>query len=250
MVIDAHGHVDEYKLAGWIDPPELVVDLMDKAGVDITLVTTYGEAPAYEQAVEYLVESVRKFPDRLIGFVRINPGAGDAAIKALEYAASFPEIRGVKIHPVSNNIKAYNPFAQKLFRRAAELGMPVFTHCCDKVAAQPFEIERGAKMCPEVTIIAHMGGFFHGEDSILMAQRAANIYLDTSSVPYPELIRKAVEVLGPDRIVFASDNPAGDPISDLAKIRDLGLPKEAEDKILYRNISKILHLETVRGVAV
>jgi len=250
MVIDAHGHVDEYRLAGGIDPPELVVSLMDKAGVDITLVTTYGEAPGYDEAVDGLVRNVRKFPDRLIGFVRINPGAGEAAIRALEYAAQFPEIRGVKIHPVSNNVKAYNPFAQNLFKRAAELGMPIFTHCCDKVAAQPFEIERGAKLCPEVTIIAHMGGFFHGEDAILMAKRAPNIYLDTSSIPYPGLIRKAVEALGPERIVFASDNPAGDPISDLAKIKDLGLPREAEELILYRNTARILGLQSIRGVAV
>jgi predicted TIM-barrel fold metal-dependent hydrolase len=249
MIIDAHGHTDEYEMLGWIDPPERVVALMDLAGIDLTLVTTYGEAPMYP-AVDKLVGYIKKFPDRLLGFVRVNPRGGDEAVEAVEYAATFPEIRGIKFHPVTNNMKAYNKFAQKVIRRATELGLAIFSHCGDKVCAQPFEIGRGALMCPEAKIICHMGGFFHGSDSIRMAQRCPNVYLDTSSVPYVNLIRTAIDTLGPDRIVFATDNPAGDPISDLAKIKNLGLPKDVEDKILYKNIAGILNLETVRGVPV
>lgn len=242
MIIDAHGHADEYDVFGWMDPPEVVISLMDAAKIDMTCITTYGEAPEYEDAIDKLVAYVRRFPERFIGFVRIAPNGGERALQALERAAQYPEIRGVKLHPISNNMKMYNPFTVCLMRRAAKLGLVVFSHSCDRVGGQPFEIEQGARLCPETQIICHMGGFFHGEDSIRMAKRCPNVYLDTSSVPYPALIRQAIEVLGPERIVFASDNPAGDPISELAKIKNLRLSEEIEAMLFYRNITRLLRL--------
>ena len=91
------------------------------------------------------------------------------------------------------------------------------------------------------------GGVFRGEEIIRVAQKYTNIYLDTSSIPYPRIIRQALDAIGPDRIVFASDNPAGDPVSDLAKIKNLHLPPEIEEKILYKNIAKMLKLELAGG---
>ena len=250
MIIDIHGHADLYEAFGWMDPPERVVALMDRAGIDVTCVTTYGEAPGYPAAISNLVDFVGRFPDRLIGFVRVNPGAGEAALKAMEEAAAHPEIRGVKLHPISNLLKPYNPLCIAVLKKAAQLGMPVFIHCGDKVAAQPWQIGLGAQACPETTIICHMGGFFHGEESIRMAAANPNVFLDTSSTPYPQIIRKAIDTLGPDRVVFATDNPAGDPVSDLQKVLDLHLPEDVLEKILWKNSTKILKLSQIRGCAV
>jgi predicted TIM-barrel fold metal-dependent hydrolase len=247
FVVDAHGHCDEYTLFNWIDPPELVVDLMDKAGVDLTVITTYGEYPGYECALDNLVSYVNKFPDRLIGFVRVDPKGGDAVLSLLERAIKMPQIKGVKLHPVSNLMKPYNPFCMKVVRKAAELGLPLFFHCGDNIASQPWEIGFAAQECPEATIICHMGAYFHGEESLRMAVKCPNVYLDTSSCPYPQLIKKAVETLGPDRVVFASDSPAGDPISDLKKILNLGFDQDTEEKILYKNIARIIGLTSIRG---
>lgn len=249
MIIDAHGHADEYEALGWIDPPELIVSLMDRAGIDMACITTYGEAPMYTDAITKLVEFVQRFPDRLIGFARIVP-MGEPVLELVEYVASCPEIRGIKFHPVANNIKAYYEPCLVVMRRAAQLGLPIFTHCGDKVGCQPLQIAMGAQLCPEATIICHMGGFLHSEDAIRMAKRCPNIYLDTSSIPYPDLIKRAIDEIGPRRIVFASDAPAGDPISDLAKITNLGLNKEEEEMILFRNMAKILSLDTIRGVKI
>jgi len=250
VIIDIHGHSDEYTLFNWMDPPELVVDLMDKAGIDVTCVTTYGEAPGYSNAIPYLVKAVQKFPERLIGFVRIDPKGADEAMRAMEEASKHPEIKGVKLHPISNLMKPYNPFCVKVLKKAAELQFPVFIHCGDKVAAQPWQIGLGAQLCLETTIICHMGGFFHNAEAIRMAKVCKNVYLDTSSIPYPAIIKRAGEELGADRVVFATDNPAGDPISDLRKVKNLGFDKATEDKILYQNAARILGLKEARGQAI
>lgn len=248
MIVDIHGHADMYEAFGWMDPPERVVALMDRAGIDITCVTTYGEAPSYPYAISNLVDYVDRFPDRLIGFVRINPGAGKAALDSIEAAAKYPQIKGVKLHPISNLLKPYNPLCVAVMKKAAELDLPVFIHCGDKVAAQPWQIGLGAQECPDTTIICHMGGFFHGEEAIRMAKKNPNIYLDTSSIPYPHIIAKAIHELGAERIVFATDNPAGDPVSDLQKILNLNLDKQTQEQILWKNSAKILKLDKLGRV--
>lgn len=250
MVIDFHGHSDLYETFNWMDPPELVVRLADRAGIDVTCVTTYGEAPGYPAAISNLVKFVDMFPDRLIGFVRVNPGAGQGAIQALEEASRCPQIRGVKLHPICNLLKPYNPLCVAVMKKAAELGMPVFIHCGDKVAAQPWQIGLGAMECPEAQIVCHMGGFFHGEEAIRMAKECPNVSLDTSSTPYPAIIREAVEELGADRVLFATDNPAGDPVSDLQKVRDLHLDPESEEKVMWKNAAKLLRLTEIRGQSI
>jgi predicted TIM-barrel fold metal-dependent hydrolase len=250
MIIDMHGHADEFNTFGWFDPPERAVNLMDRAGIDVTCITTYGEAPGYAAALDHLLEYTARFPDRLLGFIRINPAGGEAALCAMEEAARHPAIRGVKLHPISNLLKPYHPFCLAVMRKAAELELPVFIHCGDKVAAQPWQIGLGAQACPEATVICHMGGFFHGAESIRMAQTCPNVYLDTSSVPYPAVIRQAVETLGAERIVFATDNPCGDPVSDLQKVMDLGLNPTDLEQILWRNAAKILKLTEIRGRAI
>jgi predicted TIM-barrel fold metal-dependent hydrolase len=87
-----------------------------------------------------------------------------------------------------------------------------------------------------------MGGFFHGEESIRVAEKYHNITLDTSSTPYPAIIKRAVDRIGSDRVVFATDNPAGDPISEVAKIKNLKFSNEVTEKIFYKNIARILKL--------
>ena len=244
MIIDAHAHADEFEPLGWFDPPEKVIQLMDKAGINISIITTYAEAPYMQSAVNNLVSYVEKYPNRLIGFLRIDPKGGDKAVEVFEYTIkTYPGIKGMKLHPISNLIKPFSPLCIKLLKKAGELGVPVFFHCGDKPLAQPLQIGMAAEMCPETTIICHMGGFFHGDESIRVAEKYDNIFLDTSSIPYPKIITKAVEIIGPERVVFASDSPAGDPISDLAKVRNLNYPKEIEEKILYKNIARILNLK-------
>ena len=177
-----------------------------------------------------------------------NPGAGKAALDSIEAAAKYPQIKGVKLHPISNLLKPYNPLCVAVMKKAAELDLPVFIHCGDKVAAQPWQIGLGAQECPDTTIICHMGGFFHGEEAIRMAKKNPNIYLDTSSIPYPHIIAKAIHELGAERIVFATDNPAGDPVSDLQKILNLNLDKQTQEQILWKNSAKILKLDKLGRV--
>jgi predicted TIM-barrel fold metal-dependent hydrolase len=74
VIVDSHTHVDEVPALGWLDPAESIVSLMDQAGIDRAVVMTYTELPAVNpNALEYLAEQISRYPDRLIGYVRLHP---------------------------------------------------------------------------------------------------------------------------------------------------------------------------------
>lgn len=72
MIIDAHNHLGKRKGV------EILVDnfvaRMDESGIDKAVVFTFSE----QIDNDYIVKSVKKYPDRLYGLVTINPWSTDS----------------------------------------------------------------------------------------------------------------------------------------------------------------------------
>ncbi|MFC1853285.1 amidohydrolase family protein, partial [candidate division CSSED10-310 bacterium] len=214
MIIDAHTHIEGLPGCPWLDPPEMILRLMDEAGIEKAAVMTYVDAPlahpAYDPIV-YVREAVERYPDRLIGFVRLNPGAAQAA-ELLIKAIKDWGFSGLKLHPSGYRQPPDSAETVRLLRLAAQLGVPVLFHCGDEDHTLPLEIERAATLCPETTIIlGHMGGYFHVDDAIEVACRCPNIILETSAMPRPHCISTARDRIGAQRIIYGSDGPGCDP---------------------------------------
>lgn len=238
MIIDSHTHVDRF---GWYDPPETIIRLMDEAGIEQSIIMTYGDAPDVEGALEYIAEAVEKYPDRLIGYARMNPRRGEAALRLFEKAMEEYGFKGLKLHPVGNLSHPASPETVELMRLAAQYNAPVLFHCGDEELTLPLQVAQGAAACSEVTIIlGHCGGYFHVRDAIRVAECYPNIVLETSAMPYPQLIREAVERVGASRVLYASDGPGCDPTIEVHKVKLAGLDPEDEEALFFRNIKAIL----------
>jgi predicted TIM-barrel fold metal-dependent hydrolase len=242
MIIDSHTHVDEAPSYGWFDPPEAIIRLLDEAEIERAVVMTYRDAPGPEERViEYVAEAVQRYPDRLIGYARMNPRYGDDAVELFDRAIRDNKMRGLKLHPVSYVMHPASEPTLALIRRAAELGVPTLFHCGDEEFSLPLQIAEAAKAVPEARIIlGHMGGYFHVRDAIRVAKRHPNLILETSAMPYPRMLREAVEAVGAERVLFASDGPGCDPLLEVEKVRRAGLAPEQEDLIFRGNIERIL----------
>jgi uncharacterized protein len=247
VIVDFHTHVDEAEAFGWIDPPEKLVPLLDEAGIDKAACMTYVDLPGSNpDALEYLAEAVSRFPDRLIGFARLNPSYRREAREALGRAVSELGFRGVKLHPTTTLAHPADEPTVTLLRQAAELKVPVLFHCGDDPYTTPQAIAAGARRAPDTAVVlGHMGGYFHVDDAIAMAERHPNLYLETSAMPYPRKIAEAVERVGAERVVFGSDGPGCNPALEVQKIRMLGLGHDVEGLLLGRNAARLLGLEEV-----
>ena len=160
---------------------------------------------------------------------------------ALDKALGDDKLKGLKLHPVSYVGFPFGQATLRLMRRAAEYNAPVLFHTGDEALALPQEVAQAARLCPEVTVImAHMGGYYHYEAVLQAAQELPNVLLDTSASPYPWLIRRAVETIGAERVLYASDGPGCLPALEVEKVRLAGLLPEDEALVFAGNIQRLL----------
>lgn len=241
MIVDSHAHVDEVPALGWMDPASSLVALMDDAGIDQAIVMTYTELPAVNpRALEYLAEQIAMYPNRLIGYVRVHPWYPEA-LELVDRAFGEYGMKGVKLHPVGNLSHPASEGSLRVVRRAAEYQAPVLFHCGDEPLTTPLQIGLAAEAVPEARIIlGHMGGYFHVDEAIELAARHPNVYLETSAMPYPAQIRRAVDAVGPSRVLFASDGPGCLPKLEVHKVRLAELSADEEERVFSGNILELL----------
>jgi hypothetical protein len=245
VVIDAHLHVDDIPALGWKLEAEHCIRRLDEAGIDRGVVMTIVDAPEVNpNAIELIAEACAAFPDRLDAFARIHPWYGDESEALLERAFELG-FKGLKLHPVTTIAHPAGEDTLRLIRRAAAHHAPTLFHCGDEPLTTPLAVARAAAACPEATIIlGHMGGYFHVAEAIDAAERHPNLVLETSAMPYPYRVREAVERLGPERILYASDGPACSPRIEVEKVRLAGLDPEAERLVLGENAQRLLDAVT------
>jgi len=241
MIIDSHTHVDEVESWGWFDPPEVLLPLLDQAQIAKAIIMSCRDASTpSDPALQFVKNAVDKYPEWLIGYVRIDAESPHAP-EILDLALQEYEFKGVKLHPVSYVGYPYGENTIQLIHRASEYQAPVLFHSGDELLSLSQELAEAARLCPEATLIlAHIGGYYHCEAAIQAAEQHENIYLDTSGMPYPGIIAEAVERIGSERVLFASDGPGCLPELEVAKVKMADLEPEAEANVFSKNILRIL----------
>ncbi len=193
------------------------------------------------RALELVAEACAAHQGRLEAFARIHPWYGEASLALLDRALGELGFKGLKLHPVSTIAHPGGEETLRLIRRAAERRAPTLFHCGDEPLTTPYAIAPAAAAVPNATIIlGHMGGYFHVDEAIEVAERFPNVVLETSAMPYPAKIRAAVDRVGAERVVYASDGPACSPLIELEKVRLAGLDEAAESLVLGGNAQRIL----------
>jgi predicted TIM-barrel fold metal-dependent hydrolase len=239
-------HVDHLPALGWSLEAAECVRRLDEAGIEKGVVMTIVDAPEVNpDALELIADAVAAFPGRLEAYARIHPWYGDEAVALLERAIVELGFKGLKLHPVTTIAHPAEDDTLRLIRAAAAHDAPTLFHCGDEPLTTPLAIARAAEACPEATIVlGHMGGYFHVDEAIAVAERHPNLVLETSAMPYPAKIREAVERIGAERVLYASDGPACSPRIEVEKVRLAGLDADAERLVLGENAARML--EAVR----
>ena len=227
---------------GGTRPPERLLALMEQADIAQSIIMPYGEIlPEDTMLLDYTIACVQKYPQRLLGFARMHPGGGERGIELFARAVSRGEIKGLKFHPVGSMVHPAAAASVRFTEKAMELGVPVLFHCGDEELTLPRQIARLLEQLPRATIIlGHMGGYFHSADAIAVAADYENCYLETSAMPDPRVIERAIDRVGPGKIIFGSDGPGCVPALEVQKIRLIRLDTAIEAQIFHGNISRLI----------
>ena len=102
-----------------------------------------------------------------------------------------------------------------------------------------------AKKYPNVNFIAaHFGGY-RCWDEVEVYVGLNNVYFDTcSSLTFisAEKAKQLIDLLGEDKFFFATDFPMWDATEELARFMQIPLTESQREKILSKNIKKLLNL--------
>lgn len=162
-------------------------------------------------------------------------------------------IRGVKLHPLFQDLSLSDPRVTELLHGLAADGVTVITHAgaggsdAANERGTPAVLRAALDAVPDLRLIAcHFGGYHRLDEAeeLIVGSRA---YLETSWPPRlgdldKERVRALIRRHGAQRVVFGSDWPMADPAAEIASVRALGLEPHEEDAILGNTLAGILGL--------
>jgi hypothetical protein len=240
QIVDAHCSIGEGRYVKLT--PEMLLEQMDAAGVDRAVV-----CPAHEHITvynregnDYILDAVRRYPDRLIGFATVNPWYGQGAVDELRRALG-EGLRGLALNSALQGYFIHDKLVHPIIEVAAEFRLPVYFHTATPIYALPFQLAELALVFPQVSfIMGHLAAADFWTDAVPAARQCDNIYMETSIRSGIATIRQAVQELGAKRILFGSDAPESDVGIELDKIRLVRLSTEDEQLVLGANMLRLL----------
>ena len=280
MIIDAHTHVFSPAVIGGRDQhcssdrcfsllyasPKArlctaveLIRSMDEHGIDVSIVQNIGWS-SHEMCLrsnDYILESLSKYPGRLIGFCAIQPREGEKALEELE-RCSKSGMRGVgELRPDVQGFDLCDEMLmQPLINRLARLDMVLSLHVSEPVGHDypgkgsntPGIVYRFIAASKELKVmLAHLGGglpFYELMPEV--GEALSNAWYDTAAGPflYRSEVYKAVAAMsGAQRILFGSDWPLLSPRRVIDHIREAGLGQADVDAVLGGNARRLFNLE-------
>ena len=235
-----------------------LIDSMDRDGVDISVIVNYSWT-THELCVEtddYILESVARYPKRLVGFCAISSFIEDISLAEIGRCVTAGAKGIGELRPDTQSIDytdkvLFKPFVDLLEKH----NLIVLTHASEPVghsydgkgAATPEVLYRFITTLGDLPVVcAHWGGGLPFYTLMPEVQKALeNVYFDTAISPFlyrPEIYRHVSQLIGADRILFGSDYPVLPASRLLKEIDTTGLPAKDRTEILSGNARRLLNI--------
>lgn len=272
--IDAHVHLlPQHILSLYRQTPgeawahadlEKYLKIMEQYNIEKAILVPTNDGRLYfahaDDTNQWFGEIQRKYPDKFYCFADVLKEGSyffEEAPYTLEDAVKKHGLKGLKIHPQNLQLDADSLEYVPVYRKAAELGVPVIVHSNPgRVGfhenSAPDKINKMIQIFPDVNFItAHMGGM-KWQDAI-----TGCTYVDISAVLPQfcnlygiEQTNRILRRFGVNRLIFATDYPdvwftkpedIYETYCDL--LNQMDFTEEEAEQIAYGNIARLLHLD-------
>jgi len=229
---------------------------MDDSGVDISVVCGFGWSSHELCAMhnDYLLDCIRRYPDRLVALGAIQPLEGDRALAEVDRCLSggmkgvgelMPDGQGYRLNEVRR--------IGHLFQYAADRGFVIMTHASEplghhypgKETVTPNTIWPLVQAFPGATIIlAHWGGGYPFYELMPEVREASRrVFYDSAASTYlydPGIFLHAARIVGHEKVLWATDYPILRQGKFLQRVHQLPLSDVERAAILGGNAARLL----------
>jgi len=249
MIVDINGYVGNWPF--WPirnRTGDDLVRLMDRYGIDrVAVCSLRGIFDHWERGNEEVLDLVRTYRDRVIGFATVTPVFGEAA---LEMLPRYREegVRGLRLFPYYHGYAlAEDLMLDRILKRASELGMTVvipkrLTMNWMLATLDIRPVAAIATRFPELKIVVGGVNYNGARETVGMMKTHGNVLIETSCLQYMGSIEMLVREVGTERILFGAGLPLQYPACGLAKIANAEIPEKDRERILGGNAARLLGL--------
>lgn len=236
-IYDAHVHLGPS--GQWLPyvNPEVdaatVIDAMDGAGVKRAIVFP-NPAPGdrYPLYNDMIADSVEAYPDRLMGFGRVDPRRGEEAIDEVHRCAERG-LLGIKLHPFVETYRPDHPDFDPLFEAIYREDLIILTHTGPGFAS-PGYMKKVLEDREDMKIIlGHLN-----EGCIPLSRDYENVYADTSGTRVYMLEYACQHI--PEKIVFGSDYPYLNYRVQKTVVDAADISNSLKESIFHSNLKRLL----------
>jgi predicted TIM-barrel fold metal-dependent hydrolase len=250
--IDTHAHIYFTQSS-----PAEQLDYGERLGIEKQVISRYlsvmpGTPEQFRAYNDLTIKAIKKYPDRLLGGFVLNPAYKKESLEEIKRCMDAGMIgTGELYYQVKINDPRYYPVIEKLI----DLKMIIHSHAECQLGVGGYRMKYNGYKEPNTSIpedfvdiakrypegmfqYAHIGGGGDWEYMCKMLADSPNVYVDTSGSNNDEnMIDFAVEVLGEDRLFFASDNSYH---QSIGKILASNLTEAQKKKVFFDNYNNLL----------
>ena len=233
---------------------------MDEDGINQSVIFGFPwqQPDHFRRHNDYIIESVERHPDRLIGFCSFAPQSTQApkeAERCLESGLSGVGELAIYDPGISSN--DIMPFGE-IMKICSHFEVPLLLHTNEPVGGQypgktPLTLNQVYNFLKRYPlnriVLSHWGGglFFYTLMKRGVKEVLGNVWFDTAASPYlytPDIYRVAVEIIGFGKILFGSDYPLLNPGKYLKEMESANLSPRSIKGIAGENAAHLLRLSS------
>ncbi len=248
-----------------------LINNMDDAGIDYTAITGLNLQRYWNVYIpnDWIVEQVSKYPERLLGFISIDPLGGEKSVKELKYYIQKKKMTGLKLATSYEDIDPADPKIDPIYEACVELDIVVQNHTGWSLGGSlkyedPSMFDPIGKKFPDLKYQLVHSGYHNYYAAIMLMLKHPNFWADLAwwyTFPLSELVKciklsKHYGVI--DKLMWASDTtPAKPEINRLKSIPEIskelnlspGLPEinnKDIEMILGTNAQRLYNLRKIK----
>ncbi len=194
-----------------VDPVPVVVDNMDRFGVDQAMITVMPDREEGQRALKH-------FPDRFIASTVVDPTNTVEAVRHISAMHDTFGIKAVTSFPAGVQVPINDKLYYPVYAKCVELDLPIFS-CAGipgprvPMACQKVElIDEVMYDFPELTFVMRHGAEPWTDLAVKLMLKWPGLHYSTSAFApkhYPPSIVKYANTRGADKVIYAGYFPAG-----------------------------------------
>ncbi|MBK8506771.1 MAG: amidohydrolase [Saprospiraceae bacterium] len=265
MIIDVHTHINNYheeKGVSLENCLNLLTESMDEEHIDYALVLTSYKVNEHRPSTSKVVEAIagRKNLGVVAGISYLNFKQSD--LQEINEYLRDGLIKGLKLYPGYEPFYPYDNRLKVIYDMAVEFDVPVMFHSGDTYSptgrikfSHPIHIDDVAVDNPEMKIvICHLGNPWI-KDCMEVVYKNKNVFTDFSglvlgnfSEKFEKYMKKEIEEMityagDPKYLLYGTDWPISNMDSYLKFIKELDLPEEKKELIMWKNAAELFKID-------